>query len=107
MRHHDTPWVSSGELRGVQIGENVEATQKPVLNRLRRAQVQSNAVSAAIENGGERRDVVTQPAAVSSALDKSGFPIISTAMQKRTADEHDESDPMTVKDLETLFMSLA
>lgn len=85
----------------------ISATQKPVLNRLRRAQGQLNAIISAIENGGKCRDVVIQLAAVSSALDKAGFQIISTAMQKCIADENDDSDPMTVEELEKLFMTLA
>ncbi|MBN9187806.1 MAG: metal-sensitive transcriptional regulator, partial [Microbacterium sp.] len=62
---------------------------KPVLNRLRRAQGQLNAVITAVENGGTCRDVVIQLAAVSSALDRAGFQIISTAMQKCLTDPDD------------------
>ncbi|WP_295118190.1 metal-sensitive transcriptional regulator [uncultured Leifsonia sp.] len=80
---------------------------KPVLNRLRRAQGQLNAVIAAVENGGKCRDVVIQLAAVSSALDKAGFQIISTAMQKCITDPDDDTDPMTVEELQKLFMTLA
>jgi DNA-binding FrmR family transcriptional regulator len=80
---------------------------KPVLNRLRRAQGQLNGVINAVENGGSCRDVVIQLAAVSSALDKAGFQIISTAMQKCLADPDDTSDPMTVDELQKLFMTLA
>ena len=80
---------------------------KPVLNRLRRAQGQLNAVIAAVENGGKCRDVVIQLAAVSSALDKAGFQIISTAMQKCLTDPEDTSDPMTVEELQKLFLTLA
>lgn len=83
------------------------ADMKPVLNRLRRAQGQLAAVIAAVEDGGKCRDVVIQLAAVSSALDKAGFQIISTAMQKCLADPEDTSDPMTVEELEKLFLTLA
>lgn len=83
------------------------AELKPVLNRLRRAQGQLNAVIAAVEDGGRCRDVVIQLAAVSSALDKAGFQIISTAMQKCITDPDDTSDPMTVDELEKLFLTLA
>lgn len=83
------------------------ATHKPVLNRLRRAQGQLNAVIAAIEGGAPCRDVVIQLAAVSGALDRAGFQIISTAMQKCLADPDDQSDPMTVEELEKLFLTLA
>lgn len=80
---------------------------KPVLNRLRRAQGQLAAVISAVENGGKCRDVVIQLAAVSSALDKAGFQIIATAMEKCLGDKEDDADPMTVKELEKLFMTLA
>lgn len=83
------------------------AELKPVLNRLRRAQGQLNAVIAAVEGGGRCRDVVIQLAAVSSALDKAGFQIISTAMQKCLTDPDDTTDPMTVDELEKLFLTLA
>ena len=80
---------------------------KPILNRLRRAHGQLAAVIAAVENGGKCRDVVIQLSAVSSALDKAGFQIISTAMQKCLNDPDDTTDPMTVEELEKLFMTLA
>lgn len=83
------------------------ADVKPVLNRLRRAQGQLGAVIAAVENGGSCRDVVIQLAAVSSALDKAGFQIIATAMEKCIGDPDDQTDPMTVEELEKLFMTLA
>ena len=62
---------------------------------------------AAVENGGSCRDVVIQLAAVSSALDKAGFQIIATAMQKCLDDPDDTTDPMTVEELQKLFMTLA
>lgn len=83
------------------------ADMKPVLNRLRRAQGQLTAVIAAVENGGKCRDVVIQLAAVSSALDKASFQIIATAMEKCLADPEDTDDPMTVEELQKLFLTLA
>lgn len=83
------------------------AAHKPLLNRLRRAQGQLNAVIAAIEGGGSCREVVIQLAAVSKALDKAGFQIISTALQKCVVDPDDTSDPVTVAELEKLFLTLA
>lgn len=80
---------------------------KPVLNRLRRAQGQLNAVINAVEGGAKCRDVIIQLAAVSSALDKAGFQIISTAMQKCLTDPDDTSDPTTVEELQKLFLTLA
>lgn len=81
--------------------------QKKIVNRLRRAQGQLTAVITAVENGGSCKDVVTQLAAVSSALDRAGFAIISSAM-RACLDNPDAADnSMTVEELEKLFLSLA
>lgn len=87
-------------------GAERAAEQKKVLNRLRRAQGQLTAVIAAVEAGGNCRDVVTQLAAVSSALDRAGFTIVSSAMRDcLTGDGGD--DTLTVEELEKLFLTLA
>lgn len=92
-------------------GTDVEraATQKKILNRLRRAQGQLAAVVAAVEGGGSCRDVVTQLAAVTSALDRAGFAIISTAMRDCMVDPEGSADAegLTPDDVEKLFLSLA
>jgi DNA-binding FrmR family transcriptional regulator len=82
------------------------AEQKKILNRLRRAQGQLTAVIAAVEAGGDCRDVVTQLAAVSSALDRAGFTIVSSAMRTCLAGDGDENS-LTVDELEKLFLTLA
>ncbi|MGV8881819.1 MAG: metal-sensitive transcriptional regulator [Rhodoglobus sp.] len=81
------------------------AEQKKILNRLRRAQGQLTAVISAVESGGDCRDVVTQLAAVSSALDRAGFTIVSQAMRRCISGDDDES--LTVDELEKLFLTLA
>lgn len=53
-----------------------------VLHRLRRAQGQLAAVITAVEGGRPCREVVTQLAAVSSALDRAGVVYLSSAMQE-------------------------
>ncbi|WP_199190211.1 metal-sensitive transcriptional regulator [Cryobacterium sp. N22] len=80
--------------------------QKKVLNRLRRAQGQLSAVINAVEAGGSCKDVVTQLAAVSSALDRAGFTIVSSAMRDCIADP-DNAESLTVDELEKLFLALA
>ncbi len=86
---------------------------KKVANRLRRAQGQLAAVIAAVEGGGDCRDVVTQLAAVSSAIDRAGFAIISTAMKQCIGDpdgpdaEDEAPGRLTVEELEKLFLTLA
>lgn len=87
---------------------------KKVANRLRRAHGQLAAVIAAVEGGGDCREVVTQLAAVSSALDRAGFAIISTALRQCISDD-DATDVtegaapsrLTVDELEKLFLTLA
>lgn len=81
------------------------AEQKKILNRLRRAQGQLAAVITAVETGADCRDVVTQLAAVSSALDRAGFTIVSSAMRKCITG--DEENSLTVDELEKLFLTLA
>ena len=53
-----------------------------VLNRLRRAQGQLAGVISMIEQGRDCKDVVTQLAAVSRALDRAGFKIVATGMRE-------------------------
>src|SRR5690349_24814261 len=53
-----------------------------VLNRLRRAQGQLAGVIAMIEAGRDCKDVVTQLAAVSRALDRAGFKIVASGMRQ-------------------------
>ncbi len=78
---------------------------KSIVNRLRRAEGQLHALIARIGPEANCREVVTQLAAVSKALDRAGFAIISNAM--RDCVDGGEHDQMDVKELERLFLSLA
>ncbi|WP_030169168.1 metal-sensitive transcriptional regulator [Spirillospora albida] len=84
-----------------------EDAQKAVLNRLRRAQGQLAAIITMIEAGRDCKDVVTQLAAVSRALDRAGFKIIASGMRQCMAAADDQDAPMTEEELEKLFLSLA
>ncbi len=85
-----------------------EAAMEVVVRRLRRAEGQIRGVIGMIEEGRGCAEVVTQLAAVSRALDRAGFKIISTGMQQcLTARENGETEPMTQDELEKLFLSLA
>lgn len=79
-----------------------------VLNRLRRAQGQLAGVIAMIEQGRDCKDVVTQLAAVSRALDRAGFKIVATGLRECVsgAAAHGGA-PMTEAELEKLFLGLA
>lgn len=82
--------------------------QRRILHRLRRARGQLDAVIAAVDEGKPCREVVTQLAAVSSALDRAGFAIVSTALRECLADPSAETeDGVTVDELEKLFLMLA
>ncbi|WP_447944026.1 metal-sensitive transcriptional regulator [Microbacterium aurum] len=83
--------------------------QKRIVNRLRRARGQLDAVIAAVEAERPCRDVVTQLSAVSSALDRAGFAIVSTAMKDCIADPDATRDEqgLTTEELEKLFLMLA
>lgn len=86
-----------------------EARQR-VLNRLRRARGQLDGVIAAVERGEPCRAVVTQLAAVSTALDRAGFAIVATAMKNCVADPEGVAATeggLTAEELEKLFLSLA
>ncbi|AWI27443.1 metal-sensitive transcriptional regulator [Streptomyces tirandamycinicus] len=88
------------------------AELKAVLNRLRRAQGQISGVIRMIEEGRDCEEVVTQLAAASRALDRAGFAIIATGLQRCLTDIEDgrrsgeDRDEMRSR-LEKLFLSLA
>ena len=89
--------------------QDPEALRK-ILNRLRRASGQLNAVIASVEDGTPCRDVVTQLAAVTSALHKAGFAIVSTAMKDCLVDPEaaaEAENGLTAEELEKLFLMLA
>ncbi|WP_372351599.1 metal-sensitive transcriptional regulator [Streptomyces sp. KL116D] len=86
--------------------DNPEAMDA-VLKRLRRAQGQLAGVIAMIEAGRDCKDVVTQLAAVSRALDRAGFKIIASGMRDCMNAADGEQPPLSEDELEKLFLSLA
>ena len=60
-----------------------------------------------IEAGRDCRDVVTQLAAVSRALDRAGFKIVASGMRQCLATGDDQDPPMSEDELEKLFLALA
>lgn len=83
---------------------------KKILNRLKRAEGQLHALVSSIDDGANCRDVVTQLAAVSKALDRAGYAIIANALLHCTVDDGDGEathDGMTPDEIEKLFLSLA
>ena len=78
-----------------------------VLNRLRRAHGQLAGVISMIEQGRDCKDVVTQLAAVSRALDRTGFKIVATGLRECLTGDEATTEPMTEEQLEKLFLALA
>jgi DNA-binding FrmR family transcriptional regulator len=79
-----------------------------VLNRLRRAQGQLAGVISMIEQGRDCKEVVTQLAAVSRALDRAGFKIVATGLKECvTGNTADGTAPLSEAELEKLFLALA
>lgn len=89
---------------GMAVDEDARGS---VLNRLRRAQGQLAGVIAMIEAGRDCKDVVTQLAAVSRALDRAGFKIVASGMRQCMAAADASEPPMSQEELEKLFLTLA
>jgi DNA-binding FrmR family transcriptional regulator len=92
--------------------ENTNDAQRQIRNRLKRAQGQLNAVIDAVDSGASCKDVVTQLAAVSHALNRAGFMLISNAMQYCVDNPDGEAQdnngqPVNMKELEKLFLTLS
>ncbi len=79
------------------------AELEAVLKRLKRAQGQLSAVVKMIEDERDCREVFTQLAAVSKAIDRAGFALVSNSLQQAS----DDTDDTDVAALEKLFLSLA
>lgn len=80
--------------------------QRKVANRLKRAHGQLAAVIEAVESDAHCRDIVQQLAAVSKALDRAGFLVISSSLKECLANP-DAEDAVQPDELERLFLSLA
>lgn len=78
------------------------------LLRLKRARGQLSAVIAMIEEGRDCREVLTQLAAVSKAVDRAGYKILASGMRQCDVMRARGEDPgLTDADLEKMFLSLA
>lgn len=77
---------------------------KTAISRLRRAEGQIGGVIRMLEQGRDCKDVVTQLAAVSRALDKAGFSVVASGLKQCLASPESELD---VAEMEKLFLSLA
>lgn len=77
-----------------------------VLKRLKRAQGQIGGIIRMIEEGRDCKEIVTQLAAVSKALDRAGFAVIAAGL-KQCLTEDPAGNGVDTSALEKLFLSLA
>lgn len=78
------------------------------LPRLKRARGQLNAVIEMMESGQDCREVLTQLAAVSKAIDRAGYKVIASGMRHcNAARERGEEPELTEAELEKLFLALS
>lgn len=97
--------MSDQEIAVPGLEHDPEAKRK-IVNRLRRAHGQLAAVIAAIDDDAHCKDIVQQLAAVSKALDRAGFLVISSALRQCLTDQGAEGGAKP-EELEKLFLSLA
>lgn len=89
----------------MQVDANAAAD---VVKRLRRTEGQIRGIIGMIEEGRDCTDVVTQLAAVSRALDRAGFRVISSGLQQCLTDDAVDGDQeANLRQMERLFLSLA
>lgn len=82
-------------------------TARAAVNRLKRARGQLDAVIRMVEEGQSCESTVTQLAAVSKALDRAGFTLISTGVRDCLDTTEGEAREETLRRLEKVFLSLA
>jgi len=80
--------------------------KRQVLNRLKRARGQLDAVIEAVNADSDCRTVVTQIAAVGSAVERAGFVIVASGMKHCLTSEGDTPDSHSIEEMEKLFMML-
>ena len=90
--------------RSTGLESNPEAKKK-IINRLRRAHGQLAAVIDAVDDDAHCAQIVQQLSAVSKAVDRAGFLVVSSALQECMAEEEVATDDLD--QLEKLFLSFA
>ena len=85
-----------------------DAAAADIIRRLRRAEGQIRGVIGMIEAGRDCTEIVTQLAAVSRAVDRAGFRVISNGLEQCMAPEADDGTKKAdLEQMEKLFLSLA
>ncbi|MFV0633835.1 metal-sensitive transcriptional regulator [Demequina sp.] len=82
-------------------------TARAAVNRLKRARGQLDAVIRMVEEGEDCESTVTQLAAVSKALDRAGFVLISNGVRECLSDADGDVRAANLQRLEKVFLALA
>lgn len=84
------------------------AAQRRIVNRLRRARGQLDALITAVETGKPCRDVVTQLSAARKALDQAGFRLVASGLAYCLGNpEEAAAEGYDVDDVQRMFTKLA
>ncbi len=103
---HAVPGTVTGTVTGTVKSMHITPEEsKAAITRLKRARGQLDGVIRMLEEGVECEKVATQISAVSTAVSRAGFLVISEGMKKCMAEEG--ADSLDEKRLEKLFLSLA
>jgi DNA-binding FrmR family transcriptional regulator len=86
--------------------ENEPTEMRAIVNRANRSHGHLGTVITMMDDGADCEDVLTQLAAVLKALERTGFAIVATGLQKCMA-AGDGPDSVDVKKMEKLFLGLA
>lgn len=81
-----------------------EAQRRAIINRLKRANGQLAGVIAMLEDDRDCREIVTQLSAVSKAIDRAGFKVVSSSM--RGCLNGTDNGHLTPDEIEDLFLRL-
>lgn len=83
-----------------------EEALSQITKRLRRAEGQIGGIIRMIEDGRSCEDIVTQMAAVSKAIDRAAFSLISTGLRECLIEGKRDSDEIA-EQLQKLFLTMA
>lgn len=101
-----SPELFSDQRSSTSDPEHSAEAKRKIVNRLRRAHGQLAAVITAVEHDDHCREIIQQLAAVSTAVDRAGYLVLSTAL-KQCFDDPDAPDTASPEELEKLFLILA
>jgi len=90
----------------IEPSSEAQEQQRKIANRLRRAHGQLAAVIALVEGDASCRDIVQQLSAVSKAIDRAGFLVVSNALKECLTKPEGDGE-LDAGELEKLFMQLA